>query len=356
MKLSLISKYRTQLMGAAMIWIMFFHSPYFGSSEVVSFLHRIGFYGVDIFLMVSGLGLYFSMRRSRSVKEFYKKRAVRILPAYLLITVCWYMFYKTEVGLGDAVLSILGVNYFRGSIYGRPEYFDWFIPTLIVLYLLTPLYDKLFQQVESKWKLTALVSVISPVLCIIGYHTGRQVLYGSFVRIPIFLIGYYIGYFLYEKKEESKGSWMVHITLLSCGAMLAYYIHQYVTNPTVFWGLNAYPALLIAPSLSVLLGLVFLYMEKWLRVAGKILLLPFSICGRYSLEIYLIHQRLMEILNSASATVPRTAIIGAVGDGGYYAVLILLSVTLAAGLHELVNIVVNFVKKVYHTKHRPKTA
>ena len=87
MKLSLISKYRTHIMGAAMMWIMWFHSAYAGKSEVFHFIHNIGFFGVDMFLMVSGLGLYFSMRKSKSMGEFYKKRAVRILPAYLIVTV-----------------------------------------------------------------------------------------------------------------------------------------------------------------------------------------------------------------------------------------------------------------------------
>jgi peptidoglycan/LPS O-acetylase OafA/YrhL len=75
---------------------------------------------------------------------------------------------------------------------------------------------------------------------------GRQVLYGSLVRIPIFLIGYWMGWFLYEKKEEEKASWMVHVALLLTGIILAYYIHTYVKNPTIFWGLNCYPALCVA--------------------------------------------------------------------------------------------------------------
>ena len=347
MKLELLSKYRTQIMGAAMIWIMFFHSPYSGSSAVVQFLHTIGFYGVDMFLLVSGLGLYFSMRKSKGVLDFYKKRAVRILPAYLIVTVCWYVFFKTDLGVGDVVLSILGVNYFRGSIYGRPPYFDWFLPTLFVLYLLTPLYDKLFQKVQAKWKLTALASMISPLLCFIGVLTGRQPLEGTFVRIPVFLVGYCIGYFLYEKKEETKGSWMVHISLLFSGVLLAYCIQYKLTDyRSIFWGINAYPALLVAPALSVLLGLIFKYLKKYLRIVGDILLIPFYICGRYSLEIYLFHQRLMEYMNSDAMMTVRTKIIGGVGTGGYYFLLIIASIALAAALHELIALATKGFKKI----------
>ena len=354
MKLELLSKYRGQIMGAAMIWIMFFHSPSFASGEGIKFLHTIGFYGVDMFLLVSGLGLYFSMRKSKGIGDFYRKRAVRILPAYLIVTICWYAFCKTDLGIGDVILSILGVNYFRGTVYGRPPYFDWFLPTLFALYLLTPLYDKLFQKVQAKWKLTALMSMISPALCVFGHFTGRQVLYGSFVRIPVFLIGYCIGWFLYEKKEEQKGSWMVHIALLSGGLLLGWCVQYELADiKQIFWGINAYPALLVAPALSVLLGLIFKYGEKWLKIGGKILMLPFTICGRYSLEIYLFHQRLMEYLNSDACATIRGRIISAVGNQWYYLLLALWSVALAAALHELIALAVKGIGRVTEKRRKP---
>ena len=354
MKTELLSKYRTHIMGAAMIWIMFFHSPYGGSSEIVSFLHTIGFYGVDIFLLVSGLGLYFSMRKSRGVLDFYKKRAVRILPAYLIVTLCWYVFIKTDLGIGDVILSILGINYFRGTIYGRPPYFDWFLPTLFALYLLTPLYDKIFQKAQVKWKVTALASMISPLLCVIGVLTGRQPLEGTFVRIPVFLVGYCIGWFLYEKREERKGSWMVHISLLFTGLLLGYCI-QYKLNDyrSIFWGINAYPALLAAPALAVLLGLLFNCLKKYLKVVGEILLIPFYICGRYSLEIYLFHQRLMEYMNSDVMTDLRTKMVDGLGRGGYYLLLALMSVAMAALLHEAIALAVKGIKKLTAKEETP---
>ncbi|MBQ3265375.1 MAG: acyltransferase [Ruminococcus sp.] len=350
MKLSLISKYRTHIMGAAMMWIMWFHSAFTGKTEVFHFIHNIGFYGVDMFLLVSGLGLYFSMRKSKSVGEFYKKRAVRILPAYLIVTICWYAFYKTEIGFTDKLLSILGINYFRGTIYGRPEYFDWFLPTLFVLYLLTPLYDMLFQKASVKWKFTLLCMSVSPLLCIVFYHTGQQVLYGSTVRIAVFLVGYWIGWFLYEKREEDKASWMVHLPLLFVGIALVYYIQTYIKNPTVFWGLNCYPALLAAPALCAVLGAVFLLAEKYLKIVGKVLLLPFYICGKYSLEIYLFHQRIMEMMNGDRLTAFRDTVFSTlhvrVYSKWYYFIIALVSIALAAALHELITAVMKlFTKK-----------
>ncbi|MBQ3284718.1 MAG: acyltransferase [Ruminococcus sp.] len=346
MKLTLISKYRTHIMGFAILWIMWFHSPFYGKTEVFHFIHNIGFYGVDMFLLVSGLGLYFSMRKSKSIGEFYKKRLVRILPAYLIVSICWYAFFKTDLSFSDKLLAILGVNYFRGTIHGRPEYFDWFLPTLMVLYLLTPLYDKLFQKAGVKWKFTFLSMMISPLLCIIFYHTGQQVLYGSTVRIAIFLVGYWIGWFLYEKREEGKGSWMVHLSLLFCGIALVYYIQTYIKNPTVFWGLNCYPALLAAPAICAFLGALFYLFDRYLKIVGKILLFPFYVCGRYSLEIYLFHQRILEFVAGDKGT----SVMKLINDIGintyskeYYFLLALLSILLAAALHELIALVIRLI-------------
>ena len=337
MRLELFSKYRTHIMGAAMIWIMFFHTPFSAKTEMGNFLHIIGFYGVDMFLLVSGLGLYYSMRKSKGILDFYRKRAVRILPAYLIVTICWYAFFKTDLTFGDTLLSILGINYFRGTIYGRPPYFDWFLPTLFALYLLTPLYDKLFQRVQAKWKLTALMSMISPALCLWAHFTNRQVLYGSFVRVPVFLVGYCIGWFLYEKKEEQKGSWMVHIALLTGGLLLGYCVQNELKPVAgIFWGINAYPALIAAPGICALIGLLCKYFEKWLKIVGRILLLPLYICGRYSLEIYLFHQRLMEYMNSETCAEVRNAVIGGLGYDRYTLLLAIASIALAAALHELI--------------------
>ena len=336
-------------MGAAMMWIMWFHSPYTWKNQVFHFIHDIGFFGVDVFLLVSGLGLYFSMRKSKSIGEFYKKRIIRILPAYLIVTICWYAFYKTDVSFSDKLLSILGVNYFRGTVTGRPEYFDWFLPTLFVLYLLTPLYDKLFQKASSKWKFTLLSMTISPLLCIIFYHTGQQVLYGSTVRIAVFLVGYWIGWFLYEKKTEDKASWMVHLPLLFCGVTLAYCVQKFLKNPTIFWGLNCYPALLVAPALCVLLGGLFYLADKYLKIVGKVLLFPFFVCGKYSLEIYLFHQRLMEIANGDKGAPIRNFLATKLHinafSGGYYFLIAIVSIALAAALHELIALVIRLITK-----------
>ena len=65
MDLSLLSKYRTQMMGLAALMIIFCHAP---ASGVVMppFLHKVlglGNFGVSIFLLLSGLGSWYSLNK-----------------------------------------------------------------------------------------------------------------------------------------------------------------------------------------------------------------------------------------------------------------------------------------------------
>lgn len=68
-EISLLSKYRTQLMGLAMLLILIFHTGIdVKSVNVIRSIKDIGDVGVDIFLLLSGIGLYFSYSKNNDKK------------------------------------------------------------------------------------------------------------------------------------------------------------------------------------------------------------------------------------------------------------------------------------------------
>ena len=90
-KYSNISKYRGMLMGIAAISIILFHFSneckaanlhYYPWNEFI--LNFISSSGVDIFLILSGYGLYYSFKKNNNVKKFYKKRFIKILIPYII--------------------------------------------------------------------------------------------------------------------------------------------------------------------------------------------------------------------------------------------------------------------------------
>ena len=110
--LSLLSSYRGALMGVAIIWVMLYHLGDIDVS-VIRVIFGVGYGGVDIFLFLSGFGLYFSLsKKENSLTRYYKKRFCRVLPEfwlYLLVlfflgmdfsfrSVCTLLYDATTIG------------------------------------------------------------------------------------------------------------------------------------------------------------------------------------------------------------------------------------------------------------------
>ena len=93
----LLSRYRSQLMGVATVWVMLFHAyPFeFGVLPLDAF-KAVGFCGVDLFILLSGMGLSVSLQKNRgreSLAAYYRRRFFRILPAYWLVVGAHMMAY-----------------------------------------------------------------------------------------------------------------------------------------------------------------------------------------------------------------------------------------------------------------------
>ena len=96
--LSDISRHRSAIMGIAMICIILFHV---GVPRQDAFygVCRMGNIGVDIFLFLSGIGLWYSWTREPSGTQpflrrwlsFYWRRLRRVYPAWLLVASAFYI-------------------------------------------------------------------------------------------------------------------------------------------------------------------------------------------------------------------------------------------------------------------------
>lgn len=80
--MTMIGKYRTYLMGLAILWIMLYHGPAWNIIGLRQ-IQETGYSGVEIFLLLSSYGLYYAWNREPEPKLFYRRRIVRIIPYYL---------------------------------------------------------------------------------------------------------------------------------------------------------------------------------------------------------------------------------------------------------------------------------
>ena len=88
------SQYRSELMGAAMLWVMLFHAYDLDLGlPLLNWGRAAGFGGVDIFILLSSMGLTMSLiRREQEYGAFLLRRSRRILPAYFVVMVPYTLF------------------------------------------------------------------------------------------------------------------------------------------------------------------------------------------------------------------------------------------------------------------------
>ena len=98
--LGILSKYRVELMGLAAISIIICHAV--GNNVMMPNSLRwvcgFGQNGVDVFLFLSGFGMWYSLENMSKNNElnvlmWYRKRFIRLLVPYLIISVPYYLLF-----------------------------------------------------------------------------------------------------------------------------------------------------------------------------------------------------------------------------------------------------------------------
>ena len=131
-------------MGAAMLFIILFHvalpreDAFFG-------LRRMGNVGVDMLLFLSGIGLWFSWTKNPDVRHFFKRRYLRIYPAWL-IKACLFYIPRFEGGDLWAWVDLVGDISINWDFWLHDELNFWYIPATMMLYLFAPGYMELIKR------------------------------------------------------------------------------------------------------------------------------------------------------------------------------------------------------------------
>lgn len=272
-------------MGISIIWILLFHHNIrFDLCEnipgimsgFVSFLLNMGSVGVELFLLCSGFGLCFSIKKCGSFPRFYLRRAVRLIPEYCIALIL------TEIVLGfsfvNLVLQALTVRFYISS-----DFYAWFMSLIVLLYLLFPFVYKLLTDSEGKIiKLHASVLLLIFILLSLIFHlffyNYDDRLCMVFDRIPIFIIGVIIG-ILYEPGKDFVNK--KNITVISLVFVLSVCLYYLYVNGFVFPDNNLRYFLYLPLSLS-LAGLLIFVLKN---IKTKLVIIDYA--GRISLSLYL---------------------------------------------------------------------
>jgi peptidoglycan/LPS O-acetylase OafA/YrhL len=270
------SEYRTAIMGLAMLSVMLFHQ-YFTSVVPFNTFHNFGYWGVDVFLFLSGMGLVRSME-SNPLPIYYKRRFKRIVPSCILCGTTKYIIF-ISLGTSVAVLE-KGLKIGWWSLASLDL---WFIPTIIILYILSPLLYYLL----CKWPAITLTIISISMLIngltlrpIIGYDwTSPQGVFSYTIeRLPVFAVGIFMA--IKRNGINNKISISLLFLIIAVGIKLLTKMGLH------FHSASSYCILALAYGMPALI-IVNIYV---LKIIPNILKLFINFLGKYSLELYLVHE------------------------------------------------------------------
>jgi peptidoglycan/LPS O-acetylase OafA/YrhL len=269
-----------ELKGAAILLIILYHAG--GVLVWQNLLH--GDVGVDLFVILSGVGLALGSR-VQSAGAFLRRRLLRIFPAYwIVLTLCLLAnmhFLQLRYTSFDIIIHYLGIHAWFGDHFGFGinDSF-WFVTLIVSLYLI---YAPLRTVLVRPDRVVFWGGIISVVVAYAYFLTGQSGCFGHIgLRLPGFFFGLLIGALLRDGHLEIPLS-----AALAAGLVLLIYVPY--TRGVIFYSeITAF---------ALAMGYVF-----WWRVKAPAGLVdPTARClrffGKYSLEIFLIHQPLIRDYN-----------------------------------------------------------
>lgn len=298
-----ISKYRKLLMGFSILGILFCHyhecRVYHGlPTNILSAVLGLGTACVDIFLLLSGFGLYFSFLKNRDVIAFYRRRILRILPAYLIIALPYWVYY--DIFVRRASIGDLFYDFFFGSFIFDGVHRFWFVFAIIVFYLLFPLLYKTLDMFKGKDELFLSVSVLAAIaggailrVIIPNIYENIRIM---IERIPIFIFGIYAGKKCKEGARFSRGA----IIVLFISTVLMEMFIRIDSFSSVSGYFMYYTSSVFAMSLILVFCRVVQYIEER-RIRNFNHIEKFiEFLGSITLEAYLLHSAIKNIADYPS--------------------------------------------------------
>lgn len=292
--MALISKYRTPIMGLAIINVLFGHSTMVLWGPFNYLVNSTWL--IDIFFFFSGLGAYHSLTKNDNVLEFYIRRVRRIYPAYLPAVLCYIIILApkmlAKVGIFGFVKEILGNVLMLGWMAGLKFQFNWYPQAIMLVYLITPLIFFLIRRFDGDRK---------KLLCLFGFFcVGQLCFLGTTYLVAVSrLLSFVLGMMAADaakRDADIKLSVPLMLILAVIGHGLIFFAQRSDIETVWTFGVTWYPAIIAIPGTMYLFCKLFEFAEKrkWL---GWFMWLH-NIAGRYSFEIFMFHIVLYELFSA----------------------------------------------------------
>ena len=296
--MKMLSDYRAACYGFCAVWIVLFHARIdgcdfsFGMQGLsgINAMLSLGNFGVDIFLLLSGVSCYFSWVRKQDAGIFLGKRLLRIVPAVLLICgsfwALWVLageMHWTQF-LYKATLVL--------PIFSEGSQGVWYVAAILMLYAAYPYIHAAIYGIGGYSERRILSRTI--ILCIsvlFGFwmlHKYNLSLFGNIeimaARIPTFCIGAYLGHLVKEHKTFGSSAWLCFAVVSVAYLAYAVLAFHWVERNYWWWRVTMMPGGVIG---SFLVCGMFCLLDR-LRFIRPVAAF-FCMTGGFSLELYVAH-------------------------------------------------------------------
>lgn len=281
-ELANISRFRAEQMGAAMLFVILFHvaldrgDPFYG-------LRRCGNVGVDIFLFLSGVGLWFSWMKTPDVLRFYRRRLLRIVPTWIVVATAFYLpDYLGARRFSHCIVDLIGDITINWDFWLHDELTFWYVPAIMALYLVAPWYMRLVQsRPVYRWLPLLMVIWCVMVQWVLPIHDAVGHIEIFWSRVPIFFIGINFGEMVRTRRQlPGEAVWLLLITFLMTFGTCLYLEQVRHGHFPLFVERMLYIPFTVCTVL--VMNRIFRRMPQWVNSS-------FRFVGVLSLEAYLIH-------------------------------------------------------------------
>ncbi len=278
-----ISRYKGALMGIAILIVVYGHLLYYHSGLMdytqlnITEWYTVG--SVDIFLFLSGFGIYHSLCKNADPLQFMQRRLTRLLPSYLpfILIYCAYMLLTGWMTKWQALGNLTTFGWWT-QIGAQ---FNWYIPTLLVLYLLSPLLFSILERYgrKSLWLLVLLF--LLDAACV-----GTSLMMGV-SRFPVYFLGMFLGREAAQGRQPTRRHLAFSGVLAVLSMIALYFLVVYFPEGMARYGLWWHPFLISTPGCLYFTTWLLEKHEGW--TPTRYLNRGLSYLGGRSFEIYLCH-------------------------------------------------------------------
>lgn len=323
--LNWISKYRDELFGLAMLQLFLFHytedywqavkTGIIESSSIgikgyffLGYHEYVGSIGVEIFLFLSGMGLYYSFHKKPDLKRFYSRRMRRIIVPYSIVAIIFWSLKDILIyneGIVDVIKDFSFYTFFSEGVKTI-----WFIGLMIVLYLVFPV---IYELVGKKNQKKSLINLIITIILIeAGILLLKLISPGisgniniAVTRIPIFIVGVFSGrYIMKDMTIRTVPAIIIAVFCIIIGILSHMYFKHDITI--------RFASSIYSIGFLIILAWLLHIIRKW-NLINRFL----RFVGLYSLELYMCHVTLRNLMKDLGMDLYRVHVFGIMLIGAF---------------------------------------